>query len=425
MEWSPQQAKALDAFRTWQKAGYPGQIFRLFGFAGTGKTTLVRHIAANLSREVCFAAYTGKAALVMRRHGCVGATTIHQLIYKAEETSDLTYRALQEQVQDLRQQYLVLAAIPDATTAAKDELLAAIEALEAEMRATKERIAVPRFYLNPDSRAKDAELIIIDECSMVGQEIGRDLCSYKTPILVIGDPGQLPPIGDSGFFTNEAPDAMLEEIHRQAQESPIIELSRQVRLQQRPRPGDYGACQIRAGRHFDLASAMEAEQIIVGRNRTRKALNQQVRRERAFPPDLPAVGDKVVCLRNNHTEGLLNGALFQVSQVSRKKAGAQRVWLTLRGDGIGEEGEVGEKRILSWVHHFQNEEESLDPKAYKEANYFDYGYALTCHKSQGSQWKEVVVRDESTDFRQDRWRWLYTAITRAEERLTLYTDDYA
>src|SRR5215468_4518805 len=162
---SPEQDAALKAVAEWLKAR-PGQgqtplIFRLFGYAGTGKTTLARHLAEGVDGKVLFAAFTGKAAQVMRNKGCQGASTIHSLIYKTLESG-------------------------------------------AEQ---------PSFELWDDAPASKAKLIIIDECSMVDAELGRDLKSFGVPLLVLGDPAQLPPIQGGGFFTDAEPDAMLTEVH--------------------------------------------------------------------------------------------------------------------------------------------------------------------------------------------------------------------
>ena len=91
-EFTPHQDDALKAVSDWMKAkpgsnGTP-QVFRLFGFAGTGKTTLATHIADDIDGEVKFAAFTGKAASVMRGKGCRGASTIHSLIYRARESGE-------------------------------------------------------------------------------------------------------------------------------------------------------------------------------------------------------------------------------------------------------------------------------------------------------------------------------------------------
>src|SRR5450759_498092 len=82
-QFTPHQDDALKAVADWLKAkpgtGNTPQVFRLFGYAGTGKTTLANHIAEDVDGEVKFAAFTGKAASVMRGKGCRGASTIHSL----------------------------------------------------------------------------------------------------------------------------------------------------------------------------------------------------------------------------------------------------------------------------------------------------------------------------------------------------------
>ena len=135
-----------------------------------------------------FAAFTGKAALVMRSKGCERASTIHSLIYKTRESGE----------------------------------------------------EVPSFDLWDDAPASKAALIVIDECSMVDAELGRDLMSFGVPLLVLGDPAQLPPIQGGGFFTEAEPDAMLTEVHRQAEDNPIIRLSMDIRAGLDLEPGRYG-----------------------------------------------------------------------------------------------------------------------------------------------------------------------------------------
>src|SRR5215468_11353484 len=195
-QFTPHQNEALKLVADWLKSG-PGtdggpQVFRLFGYAGTGKTTLARHIAEEADGEVKFAAFTGKAASVMRGKGCRGASTIHSLIYRARESGEET----------------------------------------------------PSFELWDDAPASKAKLIVIDECSMVDPELGRDLLSFGVPVLVLGDPAQLPPIQGGGFFTDAEPDAMLTEVHRQAADDPIIHLSMAVREGEWIEPGRYGESEV-------------------------------------------------------------------------------------------------------------------------------------------------------------------------------------
>ncbi len=236
---TPHQDAALKAVADWLKAK-PGRngtppVFRLFGFAGTGKTTLARHIAEGVDGEVKFAAFTGKAALVMRNKGCDEASTIHSLIYRARESGE-------EQ---------------------------------------------PSFELWDDAPASKAKLIVIDECSMVDAELGRDLMSFDCPLLVLGDPAQLPPIQGGGFFTNTEPDAMLTEVHRQAQDDPIVRMSMDVREGRELDIGRYGESEVVSRKELDPDRVMGADQVLVGRNNTRRAYNMRVRQRQNIEDRLP------------------------------------------------------------------------------------------------------------------------------------------
>jgi len=97
------------------------------------------------------------------------------------------------------------------------------------MRHAVSEMRRPRFALNPQSDAAHARLIVLDEVSMLGEEVARDLMSFGKPILVLGDPGRLPPIKGEGAFTKDAPDIVLTEIHRKAGQSRIIRLATMAR----------------------------------------------------------------------------------------------------------------------------------------------------------------------------------------------------
>ncbi len=363
---SPHQDAALKAVSAWLKAkpGQSGtpQVFRLFGYAGTGKTTLARHIAGDFDGRVAYAAFTGKAAQVMRSKGCVSASTIHSLIYKARDSGEET----------------------------------------------------PSFDLWDDSPASRAGLIVIDECSMVDAELGRDLMSFGVPILVLGDPAQLPPIQGAGFFTEAEPDAMLTEVHRQAQDDPIVRLSMEVREGGSLEPGIYGETRVVERQYLDRDRVVEADQVLVGRNATRRSYNARMRERRGFESALPSAGDKLVCLRNNRRKGLFNGGLWTV----RDAAPARRDAIKMR---IQPEDETGRRAIRVSVRTecFGGEIEQLEWPLRKRFDEFDYGYVLTVHKAQGSQWDDVVLFDESFAFGESRSRWLYTGVTRAARRLTV------
>jgi exodeoxyribonuclease-5 len=363
---TPQQDAALKAVATWLKAE-PGQrntplVFRLFGYAGTGKTTLARHVAEGVDGKVLFAAFTGKAAQVMRSKGCEGASTIHSIIYRALESGAKT----------------------------------------------------PSFELYHEGPASKAKLIVIDECSMVDAELGRDLMSFGVPVLVLGDPAQLPPIQGGGFFTDAPPDALMTEVHRQAQDDPIVRLSMEVRAGNRLVPGEYGATQVVRRDALDPERVLGADQVLVGRNVTRRAYNTRLRERRGFTDALPMAGDKLVCLRNNRRKGLFNGGLWLVKE--RPAPRRQIIRLQLKPDE-----DVSKRTVKVSVRPecFTGVIEEVEWTQRKRYDEFDFGYVLTVHKAQGSQWDDVVLFDESFAFPESRDRWLYTGVTRAAKRLTV------
>src|SRR5690606_32587594 len=167
----------------------------------------------------------------------------------------------------------------------------------------------PTFSLNRQSPVAKAKLIVVDECSMVDEQLGRDLMSFGTPILVLGDPAQLPPIQGGGFFTEHEPDHLLTEIHRQARDNPIIRLAMDVREGREFMRGDFGAAQVIGREDVTQETVLGADQVLVGTTRTRRRNNQRLRELKGFNADFPQAGDKLVCLRNDQAKGLLNGSL--------------------------------------------------------------------------------------------------------------------
>ncbi len=373
MQFSPQQDEALKAVSRWLKSGRP-QIFRLFGYAGTGKTTLARHFAEGLDGQVQFAAFTGKAAQVLRSKGAVNARTIHSLIYR-----------------------------PRGEEAVEDE-------------STGKTSMSPTFSLNRQSPVARAKLIVVDECSMVDEQLGRDLLSFGTPILVLGDPAQLPPVQGGGFFTEHDPDHLLTEIHRQAQDNPIIRLAMDVREGREFMNGDYGTAQVIGRDAVNQDIVLGADQVLVGTNRTRRRYNQRLRELKGFGVAFPQAGDKLVCLRNDQAKGLLNGSLWKVMTSSRETV---KPGINLLVSPEEDDPDRGVAKIKLLKSAFENPDDEVPWQTKKRYDDFDFGYALTVHKAQGSQWDKVVLFDESYAFKETRQRWLYTAITRAAKQLTV------
>jgi len=370
MQFNEQQDRALELVASWLQDPEQ-QVFRLFGYAGTGKTTLARHLGADV-----YAAFTGKAAHVLREKGCPNATTIHRLIYTPKEKSR----------ERLLRLLTALGEDPDN------------EDLKGKVREERENLQKPAFTLNLESELRRARLLVIDECSMVNEQIGRDLMSFGCKILVLGDPAQLPPVKGGGFFTRADPNVLLTEVHRHALDNPIYYLATYIRKHgQLPN----GHPLIQEGRATE-EMLLGAEQLIVGRNATRHSLNRRLRDLLNRTSPYPEPGDKVVCTRNNHELGILNGATYTITEMLDEHT------LVLDQDDI-----------VVTVHLEPFVGEEVDHWAWRDRHiqFFEYGYALTCHKAQGSQWPNVGIIDESRAFGVDRKCWLYTAVTRAAEGL--------
>jgi exodeoxyribonuclease-5 len=367
VSWSPQQDAAIRKVSAWVKNKSSPQVFRLFGFAGTGKTTLAKQLASDVKGQVLYACFTGKAALVLRKKGCDGASTIHSLIYRAEQDPDTGEVA---------------------------------------------------FRLNLDSDLAGCALLVVDEVSMVNEELARDLMSFGIKILVLGDPFQLRPVKGEGYFINAEPDVMLTEVHRQAADNPIIRMSMDIREGRGLSVGDYGDSWVLSRRELDKARMREiildADQVLCGVNKTRHAFNRRIRELRGRVgspmPWHPVTGDKLVCLQNNKTLGLLNGGLWSVDDAVMKSKSAK-----MRVSSL--DGQPGPVDVEVLLPFFCGQEDTLDWREKRDFQEFTYGDTLTVHKAQGSQWDNVVLFDESGSFREDRAKHQYTGVTRAAERI--------
>lgn len=388
LDLSIDQKSVLDALMGWYQKP-PSQYVSVGGYAGTGKTTMVgilrSRIKANNSGDkknykVAFCSYTGRATRILRDkliqakalevHDSV--STIHSLIYSP-------------MIND------------------KEEIIGWEK-----------------------KKGLEFDLIIVDEASMVDSIIWRDLLSFGIPIIAVGDHGQLPPIGGT-FDLMEKPDLRLENIHRQAENSPIIRISMVVREEGKIPDGFYDEKVIKYDRRDNLSGEVlddlllgSDDQTIVlcGFNNTRVKLNKHIRALKGHESEEPETGDKVICLRNNHTIGIYNGMLGKIIKIED----SEKDWYKVRLD-LGE----GEPEYKGLVFREQfGAKESLnytDKRALLSAgDLFDFGYAMTVHKAQGSQAKRVILLEERfSKMDPEMWRrWLYTAVTRAESELFIF-----
>jgi exodeoxyribonuclease-5 len=430
---SPAQAAAIREIRDWfENRTDKAQVFRMFGYAGSGKSTVLRFALDELGLAphqgerdggcvpgVVTATFTGKAAHVLRNKG-TPARTIHSLIYSVLEATEAEVEAAAKKVREAE------AGIRTLTGFDRTAAEAGIEA----MRQALAQMKKPRFALNPQSDAADAKLIVLDEVSMVGEEMARDLMSFGKPILVLGDPGQLPPIKGEGAFTRDAPDVMLTEIHRQAAESAIIRLATMARQGEPIGFGVYdgAVAKMRKG-DVTPVQALRSGQLICGMNATRLQLNNAMRAAAGFGGILPSgPGEKIICLKNQNDIGLINGMFVTLEDVVDE--GSLYFSAAVRGeDGkpvtpADSSGAPGRLRLYKghFEDHlgFDRERHDRDWREKRKLTEATFGWAITAHKAQGSQWENVIVWDDGLGKSElDRRRWLYTAITRAERGLVI------
>jgi exodeoxyribonuclease-5 len=361
--WSPDQERALRKMKTWL-AHQDSQIFKVYGFAGTGKTTLARQVTEWCNFPVKFCAPTGKAAQVLRQKGCDPVSTLHKLIYQSSYN---------------------------------------------------ESIGRFRHELKPKDELAET-LIVVDEASMVDWKVAHDLLSFGTLVLVLLDPAQLPPVsGGSPYFANGRPNVFLKEIHRQARDNPILALADQVRRKKMlPLPGyDAGDGAVRIVR--DRLPPDDVDAVLVGLNPTRHHFNDFLRRRRGFRGPLPQVGETLVCLRNDYSvqEVVYNGTLWEVRDTEPM---VDRQPPLVRMRLVNDLDETTTVKVPCSCLDADN---ASVPYGLQN---FDFGYVLTVHKAQGSEWPNVALMNQSRWFTYDRYRWLYTGITRAEKTLTIFSE---
>jgi exodeoxyribonuclease V len=390
------QRNALAAIIKWFRDG-GREPFTLGGLAGTGKTTLAGLLPEVLpaGTKVCYVAYTGKAVSVLRaklprRISPEDVSTIHRRLYQPKVTticlgSDLK---LVGEGTDRCPAHL---AMPDPC------------------------LVRQQISFSPTEMPLDGySLVVADEASMIPEQLWRDLTSHGVPVLAIGDHGQLPPVR-SAFSVMAAPDFRLEEIHRQAAGSPILAVARWAREQGHIPHGWYGENVVKI-RPTDLGYVglhpRDSDMIICAKNATRMFHNAAMRNQfgRVGPP---AAGDVVICLRNNYDEGLFNGQRGVITDVGAESVIKDEpvLELTVELDGLA-------TPWTGFAAVAQFEAPETLATLPRDLALFGYGYALTCHKAQGSQAGSVIVIEEDWPWA-DRERWLYTAVTRAEHTLTV------
>jgi len=434
-----QQGKAVRAIVNWYRNEVENKrVFVLGGFAGTGKSTILPEIVDSLGLsidQIAFMAPTGKAAKVMGdkllqmgiRAGC---STVHSAIYTPKpQKAEMLERDLQTAFAEI--EAISNGLLPPPTGNVKssiDELNRKIAILQKDLDRAYD-LKDLRFSLNPESRLVqgDIQLIILDEGSMVGKEMAEDILDFDIPVFVMGDPGQLPPVNDKPGFFDEQPDFFLTEVHRQAKDNPIIYIATEVRMGRRCDFGDYdGIVQIVRPKDdiytYDLS---RDAQILVGTHKTRFKVTNKLRKLAGYLSNAPQSGEPlIICKNSKEFPSLVNGMqCHSLIDHDELEEGAARFALHL----VDEENK--KKSMFAVQAYFEavaardkdfytGDKQSVFRAKIKD-HHVDFGWAITCHKSQGSQWDEVVVHDESNVFREASDQWLYTAVTRAAKNLVI------
>jgi exodeoxyribonuclease-5 len=393
IEFTRDQQDALDAILDWHRND-PGSPLTMGGYAGTGKTTLMGQLHRFLpGKRIMYVSFTGKAVSVLASKLPPGApvSTIHRLLYHPQPSTVCKLSG----ERCVEGGYCVTH-LPDDPDISDTKPCPTVSKLDWSSK------------LDP---LRDFDLVVADEASMISDKLWRDLTGWGCPVLAVGDHGQLPPV-KSEYNLMESPMIRLERIHRQAAGSPIIQLSMLAREAGMIDIGEYGpgVCKIHPRDIDKVAIDSDAgDLVIVGYNRTRNLLNTQMR-QRYGRTGLVTAGDHVICLRNNYEAGVFNGIRGRVTQVGEPYA---------KGDGVFLQVDLGSgEQYTGEAYLPQFGAPKTDNSAGRWYGLWDFGYALTCHKSQGSQARRVIVIEEhlpSSDHR----RWLYTAVTRAEEELVL------
>lgn len=400
INWNDEQRAAIDKVVRWYFLGtHSKQLFLLFGYAGTGKTTLVKHTIDILGlpdMSVVFATLTGKAALVLRYKGN-NANTVHRTFYTPFKVEDKVKFRLKGRIEE------------------------------------------------------NIKLIVIDEFSMINDKMLDDILSFNIPVLAIGDPGQLKPVFGCNRYTSDSSlaDVLLTNIMRQNDESGILDLAFKARNKETIKSGIYKKS--RVCHVSDIVNRIEKfDMVLCFKNVTRELLIRNIRCKLGYTKPYPQKGEKLVCLRNNYNHNIdyneiviypVNGLLVDALTTAAfldddPKHIGDFLRLQYTPDFMTQYTDDAFNTTI-YKHIFDEVSESEfafnsaakykhlsddDKLIYDEAVLLQYGYALSVHKSQGSEWGNVLLLAYDHPMPNDidgYSKFLYTGITRAMNSITI------
>lgn len=457
------------------------RVFILKGYAGTGKTTLMRFLIKALvekGKHYRLLASTGRAAKVLANlsESNGQTSTIHSMVYSFSGLNKEFGEKEEPKVDKDGQLFLLF----------KPSKL--------------------------DEDATPETVYIIDEASMVSDVVSKDVTQAKfgdgrllkelleydsrpgSKFIFVGDPCQLPPIEQyyspalmEDYFLQQfgmtTQDAQLTEIMRQQGVSGIVDASKKIRGLYSNAPESstvYGAQKLWGflpfrrykdiQLHTDLYSMLNDYVAKVEKSglnsavcicRSNKACNQlsnMIRQKLGFKDHRIQVGDLLMVIQNNWPTGLMNGDMVTIEEISPKTI--TRAMMTFRQVKVKElfTGRTYSTLLMEEIVYqdrlnLDNRQQQAlfvdfivrmkekgitqkQKKAFYDAMYKDpylnalrcmFGYAITCHKSQGGEWEDVYVhvpRNITLNPTKETYQWIYTSMTRARNTLHMIDDFY-
>lgn len=363
------------------------------GYAGAGKTTLVKFIVEALiglgvnKNKIGYATYTGKAAQVLIDKGNKNAVTLHKLLYRA-------------------------------------------------------RLMPSGHYVFEPKSVIEYDVVIVDECSMAPASIIKQLAKHKCYCIFCGDPGQLPPVSkDDDNHLLDHPHVFLDEIMRQAQDSGIIRLSMMIRNGVSIKGFNSEDAKVISSSHITDEELLKSDINLCATNVTRNKLNQYIRHLKGFSGDIPNENEKIVCLHNEWDDisfggnALTNGCIGYLTNIFESNI-TYPYWVykkqtlpVICGDFVTETKDDFGALYLDKGIFKDGKTTLLDTDKFKVRKAkltlpkeFDYAYAITVWKAQGSEWGRANILEENFPYsKEEHQKFLYTAVTRANEKVFLYT----
>lgn len=380
-----EQEIAVKKAKKWWK-NKDRQIFEISGVAGSGKSTVLYYLVDELNiahEDVLFVTFVGKAALVLARKGN-NAKTIHSAIYNVVEVPKL----------DENGSPIII----------------------------NNRTVTMMKFIKKESLPSNIKLIVIDEAGMVPENLALDILSFNIPVIALGDNNQLDPVFGERFFL-EYPDAELTEPMRQSLDSPIIYLAQRAMHGKIIKKGKYGNnCYVIDKSMITDSMLINSDVVICNRNKTRAMLNDRIRYDILnIETEFPKIGEKLICTQNNWDlcidDGiyLINGMIGYADNIYLETYDKRTLTIDFRPDFM--ETKYFKKIKIDYKNLVASHETRTNKRSFY--NKFEYGYAITCHKSQGSEYDKVFIYDEQYGTSDFRKKILYTAITRAKEFLII------